>query len=79
MVHVVVMNFLCRMMVRRLVMNLFRDVLWAAWRWLRRATWRWLLMNSVLFVQVCEGPALLAGHLLELQKNLLLCHMGIVA
>ena len=35
-------------------------------------------MDSVLFVQVRERPALLAGHLLELQKNLLLSEVCIV-
>ena len=35
-------------------------------------------MNSVLFVQVCKGPALIACHLLELQQNLLLGEVRIV-
>ena len=78
MVHIVMVNFLCRMVVRRMMVRLIRDVLWAACGWLRTATWWGLLVDSVLFVQIGERSALLAGHLLELQKNLLLGEVGIV-
>ena len=78
MMHFVMMNLLRRMMVRRLMMDFLRGVVWGAWGWLRRATWRGLLMNSIFFVQIRERPSLLTCHLLELQKILLLGHMCVV-